>query len=472
MNIPRIMSIAIAASLFVAGCGSYTRTERDVYTITNTDTVITERAQNQPGDRDNGIIYPSTRSITMARSVHQRDIIVDRHYPAFLRMGLFEGIGLIGSPINGAKSTYTGLVGMFYDLDQLLFNRKQDTSQSSLFSGCIYRAGIAEWKLNWFDNDPGWSWGVTTAEFIRPDADNSHALIGAGVLTINKRFYFRSLIPYLTIRPSLSLSALPSQYINASVSAEVGSIGGVNVRAYLGYAFGANVIKSPVQFVSFPYFGIGASVLDFLNREEELDVEWKYHEHSAWEIGFLEFVLVGSSAELSAFAPEKVGSKIPVMKGGTARVGFASIALPVLDNRLSLGTSLINIVALGAYEYGLGVFPLRLAYHWNPFRTTLVVEPFIEYNFAPSSFAHLGVRCAIPVGNQMSVQLVAGWANGSTGAGIAIPGLPELGTRIDNNTALNTSPNFSTFYVGIGASFLDRLFGRGDLRYGKGYPHE
>ncbi|MBC8124950.1 MAG: hypothetical protein H7X70_04380 [Candidatus Kapabacteria bacterium] len=471
MNTSLIVSLVVSTTLLFVGCGSYTRTERDIYTITNADTVVTERVQNQPGDRDNGIIYPSTRSITMARSVNQRDSVVDRHYPSFIRMGLFEGIGLIGSSIGDARSTQTGLFGMYYDLKSVFFNAKEDTSQSSLFSGYIYRVGIAEWKLNWFDNDPGWSWGVTSVEFIRPDGDNSHALIGAGVLTINKRFYFRSLIPYLTIRPSLSLSALPSQYVNASVSAEVGSIGGVNLRAYVGYAFGANVITPPVQFVSFPYVGIGASVLDFLNREEELDVEWKYHEHSAWEVGGFEFVLVGSTAELSALAADQVGDKIPVMKGGTARIGFASIALPVLDYRLSLGTALINVVALGAFEYGLGVFPIRLTYHWNPFRTTFVVEPFLEYNFAPSTFAHLGVRCAIPVGNQMSVQLVAGWANGSTGAGVTIPGIPELGRRIDDD-AFSSTPNFSTFYVGIGASFLDRLFGRGDLRYGKGYPHE
>lgn len=461
--------IALCVAVVVVGCGSYTRVERDIYTITNADTVVTERVQNQPGDRDNGIVYPSTRSITMARTVNQHDSAVERLYPSFIRLGLFEGIGLIGSKIDTAPSTNTGLFGVYYDISRLFFSQA-DTTTSSLFSGYIYRIGIGEWKLNWFDNDPGWSWGVTMAEFIRPDADNSHALLGAGVLTINKRIYFSSLIPYVTVRPSISLSMVPSQYVNASVSAEVGSIGGVNLRAYAGYAFGANLFVQPVNYISFPYFGIGASVIDFLNREEELNVEWKYHEHSAWEIGVIDFVLAGSSADLSAFAADQVGDKVPVIKGGTGRIAFASIALPILDYRFSLGTALANVVVLGAYEYGLSMFPIRATYHWNPFGSTFVVEPFFEYNFAPSTFAHMGVRFAVPVGEQTSVQLVAGWASGNTGAGVKV-GDTEFGRRIDNE-AFSTSADFSAFYIGIGASLFDRIFGRGDLRYGKGYPHE
>jgi hypothetical protein len=160
-----------------------------------------------------------------------------------------------------------------------------------------------------------------------------------------------------------------------------------------------------------------------------------------------------------------------VIKGGTARLAFASIALPILDYRLSLGTSLVNLVALGAYEYGLSMFPLRVTYHWNPFGNTFVAEPFFEYNFAPSTFAHMGLRFALPVSDQMSIQLVAGWASGNTGAGISVADSDEIGQRIDG-LAYSQSASFSAFYIGIGASLFDRLFGRGDLRYGKGYPHE
>jgi len=467
-----LVVFAMVSIIAIGGCGSYTRTERDIYTITNSDTVVTERVQNQPGDRDNGIIYPSTRSITMARTMKQHDSSVDRHYPAFIRLGLFEGIGTIGSAVDGAPSTYTGLFGTFHDLGQILFNRKSDTTKAAVFSGYIYRFGIGEWKLNWFDNDPGWSWGVNSVELIHPDANTDHSLVGVGVLTINKRFYLRNFIPYMAIRPSLSLSALPSTYVNASVSADIGSIGGVNLRVYAGYLFGASLLTQPVDFISFPYAGIGVSVLDFLNREEELDVEWKYHEHSAWEIGGIDFVLVGSGAATSAFAAEQVGTSVSVIKGGTARVAFAAVALPILDYRLSLGTALLNAVVLGGYEYGVGVLPLRLTYHWNPFRNTFTVEPFVEYNFAPSTFAHMGVRFSVPVGEQSSIQVVAGYASGNTGTGVSFPGIADLGTRIDGVIAPNTSPIFSAFYIGIGASVFDRLFGRGDLRYGKGYPHE
>ena len=127
-------------------------------------------------------------------------------------------------------------------------------------------------------------------------------------------------------------------------------------------------------------------------------------------------------------------------------------------------------MVLGAYEYGLSMFPIRVTYHWNPFGSTFVAEPFFEYNFAPSTFAHMGVRFAVPVGEQTSIQVVAGWASGNTGAGIKI-GDEEIGRRIDDK-AYSTSADFSAFYIGIGASLFDRLFGRGDLRYGKGYPHE
>ncbi len=455
-----LLTIIAATAIVLTGCGSYTRTERDVYTITQMDTVITDRVRNQPGDRDNGIIYPSTRTVTLERTMVQRDSVVERHYPAFIRLGMFEGIGTIGSAIDGAKSTYTGLFGVFYDVDRLFNSMQPDTTESATFSGYIYRIGIGEWKLPWFGDDPNWTWGVTAIEYLQPDNRNEHRLTGAGVLTINKRFYLSDKIPYLAIRPSVSLSMLPSQYVNASVSADAGSIGGVNLRLYAGYAFGSNLFQSPARFVNFPYLGVGASVLDFLNREEELDVEWIYHEHSAWEIGAIDFAFVGSSADRSFFVPEQKGSEVPVMKGIVGRFGFATIALPILDYRLSLGTSLVNVALVGAEEYAVGFFPLRLSYHITPFTNTAVLEPFAEYNFAPSTFAHLGLRFTVPVGEQMSVQLIGGWISGTNGS------IYDSGQQVVGQL------DFDAIYVGIGATIFERLFGREELRYGKGYPHE
>jgi hypothetical protein len=461
----RPLLLACVIALVSTGCGTITRTERDVYTATTIDTLVTERVNNPPGERDNGIIAPSARAENRVRTIGYADSISVREYPNFIRWCMFEGVSLVGSADANSESTKTGLFGLNRDINDVLFGvDPQDTS--FIFDGYLYRFGLTEWKLDWFDHAPDWSWGVTAFEIMRPDNDN--ILIGAGVLTVNKRFYLRKRIPYITIRPSVSLAMLPTQYVNPSVSAEIGSIGGVNLRAYVGYAFGSALFSSASEFITVPYAGIGVSVLDFLNREEELDTEWKYHEHSAWEVGLVEFTIIGSEADRSIFATRRSGADAPMIKGITGRLGIADVALPFLDYHLSLGTSLINTVLLGSTEYGISILPLRLTYHWLPFTNSFRVEPFAEVNFAPSSFFHAGVRMAFPIADQMSITLVAGWANGNTGS--SVPGLEEFGFSIDQRRLVD--PHFGAIYLGIGASLFDHLFSRKDLRYGKGYPHE
>lgn len=469
MSVTRFTSspllILALLALVASGCGTITRVERDVYTTTTLDTVVTQRVTNPPGERDNGVIAPSSRVENRVRTVGYADSISVREYPNFIRWCLFEGVSLVGSADANSESTKTGLFGLYRDINDVLFGEDpQDTS--FIFDGYMFRMGLMEWKLDWFDHAPDWSWGVTAFEIIRPDNDNM--LTGAGVLSVNKRFYLRSKIPYVTIRPSVSLSLLPTQYVNPSVSAEIGSIGGVNLRAYVGYAFGSALFSSTSEFITVPYAGLGVSVMDFLNREEELDTEWKYHEHSAWDVGLIELTFVGSEADRSIFATRRSGADAPMIKGVTGRFAIADIALPFLDYRLSLGTSLINTVLLGSTEYGIGVLPLRLTYHWMPFTSSFRVEPFAEVNFAPSSFVHAGVRMSFPVADQMSITFVAGWANGNTGSRVA--GLEEFGFSIDQRRLVD--PHFGAIYLGIGASLFDQLFTRKDLRYGKGYPHE
>ncbi|MBU3698877.1 MAG: hypothetical protein FGM33_02530 [Candidatus Kapabacteria bacterium] len=461
----RPLLLACFIALVATGCGTITRTERDVYTTTTIDTMVTQRVTNPPGERDNGIIAPSSRVENRVRTIGYADSIKVREYPNFIRWSLFEGVSLLGSAAAGSESTRTGLFGLYRDVNELLFGEdSEDTSQ--IFDGYMFRMGLMEWKLDWFDHAPDWTWGITGLEIIRPDADRR--LVGAGALTLTKRFYLSSKIPYISIRPSVSLSLLPSQYVNTSVSADVGSIGGVNLRAYVGYAFGSSILDSPSETITVPYAGLGVSVMDFLNREEELDTEWKYHEHSAWEIGAAEIVFVGSQADRSIFAPRKSGADALLMKGLTARFGIADIALPIFDYRLSLGTALANIVFLGSTEFGIGVLPLRLTYHWTPLSQSFRVEPFAEVNFAPSSFFHAGVRMAFPIADQMAVHVTAGWANGNTGS--RVPGLEEFGFSIDQRRLVD--PHFGAIYLGVGASLFDHLFSRKELRYGKGYPHE
>lgn len=465
----------LGLSMALQGCGSITRVERDVHTKIEIDTLVTKRVQNQPGERDNGIIFPSPTTESRDRDVLRYDSVAIREYPAFIRLGLFEGVGLIGSSIDG-ESAKRGMFGLYYEINDLLFGRETD-STSHIFDGYIHRMGIMEWKLPLFDNAQDWTWGVTAYERLQPDAENS--LTGMGVLTLSKRFYYSNRIPYLALRPSISLAAFPSMYVNSSVSADVGSIGGLNLRAYVGYAFGGDFVRprgsrtSTFQSVNFPYFGLGFSTLDFLNREEETETEWKYHEHSAWEIGALDIALLGSSADRSFLSPAEPPETAPTIKGLTLRLATADIALPFLNYKLSVGTSLFEALILGPSEYGIAMLPIRVTYHWLPFKRDLRVDPFIEYGYAPSSFGHVGVRTTLPLSDQMNLQVVAGYVQGNTGS--SIPGLEDQGysfitDRYNRITAAD--PNFSVVYIGIGVGLYTRQFNREDLRYGKGYPHE
>lgn len=462
-----VYSLCVFVSLFtLIGCGTYTRVEKDIYTITEADTTVAERVTNQPGDRDNGVIYPSSRTLTTSRKMVQRDSIAERTYPNFIRLGLIESIGTIGSSINGAPSTNTGIFGLFHDLDETFFDADKDTSKSRLFSGEIYRLGITEWRLRVFDEDPGWSWGITAFEFIRPDDGPNHTLMGAGVLSLKKRFYFKNTIPYLAVAPFFSVAMAPSTYTHFGATADIGSIGGVNLRMHAGGVWGVPTAFVFKNALFFPYVGLGISVFDFLNREEELSVEWKYHEHSAWDLSIADAIIVASNVE-DAFLSTRDTTSKPVLSGIVARALSASIALPVLDYRLTLGTSLATFFGLGLTEFALGILPLRASYIWHPFQTDLVIEPFVEGAFAPSRFVHAGFRAQMALAEEVSLILQGGFVNGSTGSNAAY--------RTDGRrpSVITDDPRaFSAVYFGFGLAVFDRMFSRKDLRYGKGYPHE
>ncbi|MBI2794632.1 MAG: hypothetical protein HYX66_08310 [Ignavibacteria bacterium] len=467
LKTPRHLHLAVAAQIFIllsvviVGC-SYTRVEEDVYTLTDIDTTEVQQVHNQPGERDNGVIYPSSRTVVVDRHLTQHDSVVERSYPNFIRLGVFEGIGLIGGQLTG-NSTYTGLFGLFYQLDNLLFNKEPEFDSVTLFSGFHYRVGFGEWKLRFFGNDPNWTWGISAFEIIQPDNDVKNRLLGAGVLSIHKRFYFREQIPYFAITPQVSISGAPSPFLNGSVSADLGSIGGLNMRVYMGFIWGVTNYVNGVG-VSFPYIGIGTSALDFLNREEELEVEWKYHEHSAWEIGAAEVQFIAStSAQRSVFATDKTGDEKPGITGFNARLLNTRLAIPILDNRLTAGTSIIEFLFIGADEYAVGVLPLRLSYYWQPFGNLFTIEPFSEFSYLPSTFVNLGVRAALPISDNFSIVVTAGYVSGETGSS----------SNLDATGAPSTTPltpgvaglKFSSLYFGFGVSVFDRIFGKKELRY-------
>lgn len=454
---------AVLLSAFITACGSFTRVETDTHTITEVDSLINEQVTNQPNDRDNGIIYPSSRTVTVERNLLQHDSVTTREYPGFIRLAAWEGVGLIGSQLTG-NSTQTGLFGMMVDIDDFLFGDEAPDQGGKLFAGYQYKVGIGEWKLNFLKDDPNWTYGLTAWERFAPDDDPNNRLTGIGVMSIRKRYYFRTQIPYIAVTPGFHMAFVPSTYAHLNVAAEIGSMSGVNFRVTAGYVYGqTSLIGGTSRGVNFPYLGIGVGLLDFLNQEDELDVEWKDHEHSGWEIGALDFAFIGSNADSSFFSRKDptTGKQSPI-KGFSAHLLNAKIALPFLDYRFYAGTSGIALVIAGVQEFALACIPLRVGYFFQPGSGDFTIEPFAEIAFAPSSYTQLGVRASLPFSNQLGLTILAAYMNGNTGSTAAynLTGDPNMAT------------NFSVFYAGIGMSVFDKIFGRSDLRYGRNLPHE
>lgn len=448
--------------LALIGCSSITRTERDAFTDVVRDTVVTESNINHPGNRDNGTVYPSSKVTTITHEIDLANYERERDYPNFIRVGLFEGVGLIGS--SGTNKLGAGLFGVFPDFDNLANDYRGNNS--SLFSGGLYRVGIFEWRLRWFKDSPGWSIGTSAVELILPSAKGEEMLFAIAPIYVRKRIFLRDKIPYITITPSLGIGLTPSTYINISGSLDVGSIGGVNVRTYLGLAAGYNPIGSPQirnnDFVSeaqmpvIPYFGIGVSVLDFVNKAEETEVEWKYHEHSSWDVGLMQFSMLMSAAKYSAFLPRDSEAS-STFKGMQFKIANASIALPFMKLNFFAGTSLLNFMITGLDQFAIAVLPLRFGY-WNlVLEDNLTAEPSIEIGYYPSGYINLNNKVNLRLSDVMSINFNFGYINCFENS--------NLGDNIGSE--YGRSSTFSNFYIGFGVSFMDRIFFPRELRYNK-----
>lgn len=449
----------------LTGCLSYTnlvkwndtRVEQDAYTITTKDTTLHNTVKNAVGARDNGVIYPSSRSLNVETNSTQYDSIIERTYPSLIRYGLFESVGLIGtsSSATGLGSGMFGIMGFF---DQNMWIQG-GSDRNAFFTGGIYRIGIVETRLRWFHDAKDWTIGSSAIEGIIHEGNISSTLTAIFPVYFRKRYYLRESIPYITITPTVGLGYFPSQYLNLSTSLDVGSMGGLNFRAYLGLAAGGYLTHTSPDFHTVPYAGLGVSVLDFINRVPELYTEWKDHEHSSWNIGLLQFSMLYSGAD-AAFLKSSKPSNSPI-KGMIARVAPVAIALPLLDHRLYAGTSLFNFVALGQSQFGFGVLPIRAGYWYPVTDNELSLEPFIEYNYYPSSFVHLGGKLSMNtgfLGNFLSnIFVQAGWVNGSMVTGIVSDFADQLGV----------STSFSGAYIGLGIGVNDKLFFPKELRYNK-----
>jgi hypothetical protein len=187
-----ILIAGIILSTVLSSCVSImTRTETDIHTISERDTIFSYEQKNAPGNQDMGVVYPSSRTFKSERRLYQRDSIVERKYPDFIRLGVFESVGLIGSA-SGESSYGTGMFGIFPDF----INLKSDYSGDSgkLFSGGIYRIGVGEWRLRWFKDAPNWTFGTSMIEFLIPSAKKQNTLSSIFPLYIRKRYYLRNSI--------------------------------------------------------------------------------------------------------------------------------------------------------------------------------------------------------------------------------------------------------------------------------------
>lgn len=454
--------IKIALILFVlklVSCSTLTRTERDVFTISDKDTLVTYQVTNHPGNRDNGVIFPSSKVIMPERILNQKDSVVERYYPDFIRFGLFESVGTIGG--NTDHSIGTGLFGIFPEFDKLSDSYRGENNY--IFTGGIYRIGIIEHRLRWFRDSKNWTIGTHGAEFILPDAQGEKMLMSILPLYIRKRYYISEEIPYLAFTPSVGIGYFPSFYTNISGSLEFGSLGGLNLRAYLGLAIGYNPSYSPqIKNNDFqnnadgnssvvPYFGLGISFLDFHNLVRETETEWKDHEHSAWNIGLVQFMMLSSDAKESAL------SKDNLFSGFQLKIANAYLALPFGTNSFYLGTSLLNFMALGQSSWGLGILPIKGGYWHILQEDELSAEPFFEFSYYPSTIINVGLKVNLVISESINIGIVGGYVNGST----------TLKPPQDISNNYGISQDFANFYLGINFGIVDRIFYPQQLRYNK-----
>lgn len=463
--------------LVVSSCSTIklTRIEEDTYTITQRDTTIVTNVAYPPGSRDkleptiqgsnpnnNGAIFPSTRVTQIQRDKDQIDSVVTREYPNFIRYGLFESAGLLFSSSDNKLGL--GPFGIFFDLEELLGNIESGTKSNAIFSGGMYRFMPTEYRLRWFNDDPDWTIGTYAFEWLIPQAirlDTNTSVMSFLPLYLRKRFYLRREIPYVAITPTVGLGYLGSQYANIGVTADIGSIGGFNMRAYAGYVMNF----TPNNFVgsSFPYFGFGTSVLDFLNLQEETEEEFKYMKHSAWNIGLVQLSVLNTSSESTMFQAPSTGRTFEntFFRGLHFRLAPTTIALPVLNYQLYAGTSLMSFIGTGWGEWSYAILPIRIGF-WQPLISDeMTVEPFFEFGYAPNTSYNIGTKLNFRLNDNTTLGLTAGYI---TASGI-LEGKSTTSEFILRN--LGIPGNFSRFYMGITVGIFDKIFSKSELRYFK-----
>jgi hypothetical protein len=201
----------------------------------------------------------------------------------------------------------------------------------------------------------------------------------------------------------------------------LGSYGGANIHLQAGLAVGgpngSDTDPHPVRGI--PYAGLGLSMLDFINTEEEMDTEWKKHEVPARRMGLFHLTLLQSSLGSSdGVVLNGKGSADRTIftdfDGFILQVGTVAFPLRWLPEEMTVGTSVLNMLYLGHLEVGVGILPLRATWQYRPWKKFLI-EPFVEFNYYPSSVLHAGARCSVGDFAGVSIGLQAGAMFGNSG---------------------------------------------------------
>ncbi len=437
-----ILTLFFFSALFTS---CVTRYEYDTYTITVRDSLVRERVRNAPGTgSENGTVFPSSRTTRLSRESLSYDSTYERAYPAFLRYGGIEFAGLLtGSSNLGVGAS---VLGVHTILDSNRLNNIFKAKENSIFKGRIFRIAPLEYRLHWFNESPNWTIGWNAYESIAKDDNTSNTLtsIGANVY-IRKRFWFREKPPYLFASPFFGISLAPSVYLNFGSELTFGSFGGFNLRGYAGLAYGFTW-GSGTNTIITPYIGLGVSALDFINKVSETEHEWKDYLHSAIEVSVMDLDLLdGLAGYPNLFSKSTAG--LPITGIGL-QFATAHFPLDLWDGKFWAGTSLFKLFALGYNQVMMSVLPLRIGYRQYLIAEDLTLEPFLEVNYYPSSFINLGARLRLNTFRDMTVGLLIGYANGSTGAFY-----PSIFTS--TGSAIHSSIN--SFYLGISINLKDRM---------------
>jgi hypothetical protein len=455
----KILALVFLSAIF-SGCflshveNPVTRTETDYYTITDRDTTSREIVRNAPGaSQDNGVVFPSSREMHIDRNTLSHDSTHDRNYPNFMRAGGLETAGLIGS--SSSNGLGPGLFGIFalFNSNQILTNdstpasgtlykptspaHPQNTNGNQLFKGELIRFMPYEYRLRWFNDAPNWTVGWSAVELLQQDEDRDHRLLSVGTnVYLRRRIFISDQIPYLIFSPFAGVSAYPSAYLNAGGELQFGSLAGMNLRAYAGFAAGFTSWSNPTNTVTFPYFGLGISVLDFTNTAEETEHEWKYYTHTGIDVNILEATWMATSKKYEGIWQD---TTLPL---NAMQIKFATveIPLPFWNYHVWAGTSLINWMGMGFGNQALGVLPLRVGYRQYLFGEDLMIEPFIEYNYYPSNVFNIGAQLKLDTWTHENIGITFGYASGTPGA---------FSSQLFNTAGASLPLSFSTAYLGI-----------------------